>query len=99
MRRAGSLLPSSPFPQHYRAHTAFCSWSSRQTLPGSLAPWGCQEAPLHGIWGCSLQDCLPDREPQAQEKEQGQRRVIHGIHMDCFAPLSLPQAKPYPFPC
>ena len=98
MRRAGSLLPSGPFPQHYRARAAFRSWSSPQTQPGSLAPCGCREAPLHGIWGRLLQDCLPDREPQAQEKEQGQVSVVHGIHMDCFSPLSLPQAKTLSFP-
>lgn len=98
MRRAGLLLPSSPFPQHCRPRAALRSWSNPQTQLGSLAPWGCREAPLHGIWGRYLRNCLPDREPQAQEKEQGQGSVAHRIHTNCFFPLSLPQAKTLSFP-
>ena len=69
-----------------------------QTQPGSLALWGCQETPLCGTWGRSLQDCLPDREPRAEEKQQGQGSIVHEIHKNYFSPPSLPQANNLPFP-
>lgn len=53
---------------------------------------------MHSIWGCLLHDCSPDREAQAQEEECGQGSIIHGIHMNHFSPLSLPQAKTLSFP-